>query len=77
MRSLRNNSAALGTGTVTLNGGTLAVGGAQGSGAQGNWTFNNAITLGTAGANIIDHQNPTGGVPADRWVKLDSVISGA
>ncbi len=76
LRTLRNNAAALGTGTVTLNGGTLATGGFQGTGAQGNWTFNNALILDT-GTNIIDNQLPTGGTPGNRWLKLDGVISGS
>jgi fibronectin-binding autotransporter adhesin len=74
LRTLRNNAAALGTGTVTLDGGRLAFGGVAGSGAQGNWTFNNSIILNPGGLNTIEQQNPSG---ADRWMKLDGVISGA
>ncbi len=37
---------------VTLNGGTLAVGGFTGSGAQGNWTWNNPITVAGTGSTI-------------------------
>ena len=76
IRSLRNRSAALGTGTVTLDGGTLAVGGLQGSGAQGNWTFNNAISLGTSGTNYIDNQLPST-TTTNRYLKLQSVMSGS
>ena len=76
LRTTRNQAVALGTGTVTLDGGTLAVGGIQGSGAQGNWTFNNAISLGTAGTNYIDNQLPTSAT-VNRWLKLESVMSGS
>lgn len=74
LRTLRNGSAALGTGTVTLDGGTLTVGGVQGSGAQGNWAFGAAIKLGPSGVNYIDNQLPTGGTPATRYLKLESAI---
>ena len=76
LRTTRNQAVALGTGTVTLDGGTLAVGGIQGSGAQGNWTFNNAISLGTSGSNYIDHQIPYTTTTA-RWLKLEGVMSGS
>ncbi len=43
---------------VTLNGGTLAVGGFTGSGAQGNWTWANPITLAAATSSKISGQLP-------------------
>ena len=43
---------------VTLSGGTLAVGGFTGSGAQGNWTWANPITLAAATSSKISGQLP-------------------
>ena len=73
VRAIWNGSAAWGTGTITLGGGGIATG-TSFSGSVGNWTWNNAITLTNATTSFIDNQNIAG---ADRWLKLDSVISGS
>ncbi len=58
---------------VTLNGGTLAVGGFTGSGAQGNWTWNNPITV--AAASTISGQLPDATAGA-RTLILGGAITG-
>ena len=62
LRGLRNGATAWGSNpgadSITLNGGTLAVGGI--SGAVGNWTWTNAITLATGTTSAIDNQNVAG-----------------
>ena len=73
VRAIWNGSAAWGNGTITLGGGGIATG-TSFSGSVGNWTWNNAITLTNATTSFIDNQNIAG---ADRWLKLDSVISGS
>lgn len=73
VRAIWNGSAAWGTGTITLGGGGIATGTSI-TGSVGNWTWNNAITLTNATTSFIDNQNIAG---ADRWLKLDSVISGS
>jgi fibronectin-binding autotransporter adhesin len=73
VRAIWNGSAAWGTGTITLGGGGIATG-TSFTGSVGNWTWNNAITLTNATTSFIDNQNIAG---ADRWLKLDSMISGS
>ena len=72
VRAIWNTSAAWGTGTITLGGGGIATG-TNFSGSVGNWTWNNAISLASSTNSFIDNQNIAG---ADRWLKLESVISG-
>lgn len=75
LRGLRNGATAWGSNpaadSITLNGGTLAVGGI--SGAVGNWTWTNGITL-AAGTSALDNQNVTG---SGRYLKLNGPISGS
>ena len=59
---------------VTLNGGTLAVGGFTGSGAQGNWTWNNPITVATA--STFSGQLPDAAAGA-RTLTLGGAITGS
>lgn len=74
LRGLRNGATAWGTGTaadtITLNGGTLAVGGI--SGAVGNWTWNTNVTV--SAASTIDNQNISGSA---RFLKLNGILAGA
>ena len=75
LRGLRNGSTAWGTNAaadaITLNGGTLAVGGINGS--QGNWTWNTNMTLADGTGSFIDDQIYSG---SSRWLKLEGAISG-
>jgi len=76
LRGLRNGATAWGSNpaadSILLNGGTLAVGGM--SGAVGNWTWTNGITLATGTTSYIDDQNPAG---TGRSLLLNGVIAGA
>lgn len=76
LRGLRNGATAWGSNpgpdSITLNGGTLAVGGM--SGAVGNWTWTNAITLSTSTTSYIDEQNVAG---SGRYLLLNGAISGS
>ncbi|MSU59004.1 MAG: hypothetical protein EXS35_12705 [Pedosphaera sp.] len=76
LRGLRNGATAWGSNpgadAITLNGGTLAVGGM--SGAVGNWTWTNGITLAAATTSSIDEQNVAG---TGRSLLLNGVISGS
>jgi len=76
LRGLRNGATAFGTNTaadaITLNGGTLAVGGI--SGTQGNWTWNTPITLAASTTSSLDQQIFTG---TGRFLKLMGAISGS
>lgn len=76
LRGLRNGATAWGSNpdadSITLNGGTLAVGGM--SGAVGNWTWTNAITLASGTTSYIDDQNVAG---TGRSLLLNGVISGS
>ena len=82
LRTTRNSVSAdwdaLGSNTsadaVTLNGGTLAVGGFTGSGAQGNWTWNNPITV--AAASTISGQLPDA-TATTRTLILGGAITGS
>jgi len=58
---------------IALNGGTLAVGGFSGSGAQGNWTWANPITLAAGTTSFLDNQIPSG---TGRSLNLNGAISG-
>lgn len=75
LRGLRNGGTAWGTNTaadaITLNGGTLAVGGV--SGTQGNWTWNTPVTLAASTTSAIDQQIFTG---TGRFLKLMGAVSG-
>ena len=62
--TLRNGANAWGTGTLTLNGGSIG-------GNQGNWSWNKAIKLADATTSYVKDGN-TGG--SNRWLKLESVI---
>ncbi len=76
LRGLRNGGTAFGANTaadaITLNGGTLAVGGI--SGDVGNWTWNTPITLAPATTSFIDEHNVAG---TARFLKLNQVITGS
>ena len=77
LRGLRNGATAWGSDTnsadaITLNGGTLAVGGIQG--AVGNWTWTTPITLASGTTSYIDEQNIAG---TGRSLKLNGGISGS
>jgi autotransporter-associated beta strand protein len=72
LRAIRNGATAFGTGSITLNGGTLAVGGISGS--QGNWTWNTAINLSSGTTSCIDEQIYSG---TGRSLKLNGNITGA
>ncbi len=76
LRGLRNGATAWGSNpnadSITLNGGTLAVGGM--SGAVGNWTWTNGITLATGTTSYIDEQNVAG---TARSLLLNGVITGS
>ena len=79
LRTTRNSGPALGSNTssdaVTLNGGTLAVGGFTGSGAQGNWTWNSPITLAASTSSKLSEQIP--GTAAARTLTLTGAITGS
>ena len=62
----RNGATAWGTGTIGLNGGTIAQN-------QGAWTWTNNITLGTGTTSSIEDANTSG---TTRALKLQGVISG-
>ena len=76
LRGIRNGGTAWGTNTaadaITLNGGTLAVGGIQG--AVGNWTWNTPTALAASTTSAIDEQNIAG---TGRYLKLNSPIAGS
>lgn len=63
--TLRNGTNAWGTGTITLNGGTIAQ-------SQGNWAWANNIILQTGTSSTIDDANTSG----NRTLKLYGVLSG-
>ncbi|MBP7950307.1 MAG: autotransporter-associated beta strand repeat-containing protein [Verrucomicrobiales bacterium] len=67
VRNLRNGINAWGTGTITMDGGTL---GQQ----QGNWTWTNNITLNTSTTSTFDDFNGSG---TTRALKLQGIISGS
>ena len=75
LRGIRNGATAWGTNTaadaITLNGGTLAVGGI--SGTQGDWTWNTPITVAASTTSSIDQQIFSG---AGRRLKLMGAIAG-
>lgn len=74
LRGIRNGATAWGTNTsadaITLNGGTLAVGGI--SGTQGDWTWNTPITVTPSTTASIDQQLFSG---ASRRLKLMGAIT--
>lgn len=76
LRGIRNGATAWGSNpgadSITLNGGTLAVGGM--SGAVGNWTWTNGIMLAASTTSSIDEQNVAG---TGRSLLLNGVISGS
>ncbi len=76
LRGLRNGATAWGSNTaadaITLNGGTLAVGGISGS--QGSWTWTTAMTLAASATSSIDQQIFSG---TGRSLKLNGAISGS
>lgn len=72
LRTLRNGNTAFGSGTINLNGGTLAVGGM--SGDTGNWTWNNTINLNASTTSYISEQNVTG---SGRYLLLSGTIQGS
>ena len=76
LRGLRNGATAWGTNTdadaITLQGGTLAVGGI--AGAVGNWTWTTPITLAPETASTVDNQNISG---SGRTLKLNGTFSGS
>ena len=72
LRGLRGGATAWGTGTITLNGGTLAVGGM--SGDVGGWSWNNAIALNASTTSYIAEQNVTG---SGRYLNLANAFSGS
>ncbi|MHA3772452.1 beta strand repeat-containing protein [Verrucomicrobiota bacterium sgz303538] len=63
---IRNGRTAWGSGTINLNGGTIAQ-------IQGNWTWTNPIAL-SAGTTSTIANNATG---SNRYLKLQSAISGS
>lgn len=65
VQNIRNGRTAWGTGSINLNGGTIAQ-------IQGNWTWTNAIALGTGTTSTIANSS-TG---SNRSLKLQGVISG-
>ncbi len=72
LRGLRGGATAWGTGTITLNGGTLADGGM--SGDAGGWTWNNAITLNPSTTSYLAEQIVTG---SGRYLNLADAFSGS
>jgi autotransporter-associated beta strand protein len=72
LRGLRSGATAWGTGTITLNGGTLAVGGI--SGDVGGWSWTNQIILSPGTTSYISEQNVTG---SSRYLNLAGPISGS
>lgn len=80
LRTTRNTGAALGSNTaadaVTLAGGTLAVGGFTGSGAQGNWAWANPVALAAGTSSTISGQLPDGTATA-RSLTLTGAITGS
>ncbi|MGV3533413.1 MAG: hypothetical protein ACO1QR_13685, partial [Chthoniobacteraceae bacterium] len=76
LRGLRNGATAWGTNTdadvITLQGGTLAVGGI--TGAVGNWTWTTPITLAAETSSTVDNQNISG---TGRTLKLNGTFSGS
>jgi autotransporter-associated beta strand protein len=72
LRGLRNGATAFGVGSITLNGGTLAVGGM--SGDVGNWTWNTTINLNPSTTSYISEQNVTG---TGRSLLLTGAIGGS
>lgn len=72
LRGLRNGQTAWGTGSITLNGGTLAVGGM--SGDVGNWVWNTPIILNSGTTSYLAEQNVAG---TGRSLLLTGDISGS
>jgi len=72
LRALRNGATAFGSGSITLNGGTLAVGGI--SGDVGNWTWNTTINLNPSTTSYISEHNVAG---SGRSLLLTGAISGS
>ena len=76
LRGVRNGATAFGSSTaadaITLQGGTLAVGGI--SGTQGNWSWTTNITLAASTSSSIDQQIFSG---TGRFLKLNGVITGS
>lgn len=72
LRALRNGASAFGSGSITLNGGTLAVGGI--SGDVGSWTWNTTINLNPSTTSYISEQNVTG---SGRSLLLSGSIGGS
>jgi len=65
------------TDTITLKGGSLVVGGVDGSGAQGNWRWSNNITLAANSDSYIAARIPSASYNATRWLQIQGVISGS
>lgn len=61
---------------VTLSGGTLAVGGSTGSGAQGDWTWANPLTLTAGTTSTLSGQLPDT-VAGVRTLNLSGAITGS
>ena len=72
LRGYRQGATAFGTGTITLNGGKLALGGL--SGGVGSWTWTVPITLQTGTTSYLSDENETG---TGRYAKLNMAIAGA
>ena len=72
LRGLRNGATAFGAGSITLNGGTLAVGGM--SGDVGNWTWNTTINLNPGTTSYLAEQNVAG---TGRSLLLTGAIGGS
>jgi fibronectin-binding autotransporter adhesin len=66
IQAFRNGTAAFGTGTMIMNGGSLFQ-------VQGNWTWTNAITLNDSTSSIIGNK----GTGSNRWLKLQGTIGGS
>lgn len=74
LRGFRSGGDAWGTGMITLNGGTLSVGGM--SGDVGGWSWNNLITLMSGTTSYIAEQNVTG-IAGGRYLNLAGAIFGS
>ncbi len=72
LRGIRNGATAFGTGSIILNGGTLAVGGM--SGDVGNWTWNTPINLNSGTTSYLSEQNVAG---TGRSLLLSGSIGGS
>ncbi len=66
LQGYRNGTAAFGTGSILLNGGKLAQ-------EQGNWTWANAIVLGSGLTSTLESQSSNTGT---RALKIQGVVSG-